>query len=237
MPKGRGQKGTRSPRTRKPVDQVVRNPSFLSNKSVCNPHVSMVLSNHSTSQPNSPVVSQVNNLHLPVIEQTMFPSPGIYQQPPLPAPSPHTWMFGSNQRFDNWTCFGPRPYHHSVMSPYCERNYSIPRPFTPTFAMASGEGNCSSLSSTPTPNLLLHFAKFLEALKRVLVAEINIPNHQHHQMICVLSTRNGVNTFQKVHRYQNVILEMLIIILTHHVLSFDFLISSLTICKYQRTYI
>ena len=162
MLKGRGQKGTCSPCTRKPpvaVDQVVRNPSFLSNKSVCNPHVSMVLSNHSTSQPNSPVVSQVNNLHLPVIELTIFPSPGIYQQPPPPPPSPHTWMFGNNQRFDNWTCFGPRPYimdHHSAMSPYCERNYSIPRPFTPTYAMASGEGNCSSLSSTPTPNLHTH---------------------------------------------------------------------------------
>ena len=141
------------------VDQVVRNPSFLSNKSVCNPHVSMVLSNHSTSQPNSPVVSQVNNLHLHVIEQTIFPSPGNYQQPPPPPPSPHPWMFGNNQRFDNWTCFGPRPYimdYHSAMSPYCERNYLILRPFTPTYAMASGGGNCSSLSSTPTPNLDTH---------------------------------------------------------------------------------
>ena len=46
--------------------------------------------------------------------------------------------------------------HHSAMSPYCERNYSIPRPFTPTYAMAFGKGNCSSLLSTPTPNLDTH---------------------------------------------------------------------------------
>lgn len=114
------------------VEQVVRNPSLPSNKSVCNPHVSMVLSNHSTSQPNSPVVSQVNNMHLPVIEQTIIPSPGIYHQPP----PPHTWMYGYNQRFDNWTCRPHTTDHTSAMSPYCEGNYLIPGPFTSTHVMA-----------------------------------------------------------------------------------------------------
>ena len=48
-------------------------------------------------------------------------------------------------------------------------------------------------------------------LKCVQSAVTSIPNHHYHHMICVLSTKNGVNTFQKVYKYTD--LEIRIIIL------------------------
>ena len=221
MPKGRGQKGTRSPHTRKSsvaVEQVLKNPSMPSNKSVCNPHVSMILSNHPTSQTDSPAVSQVNNLHLPVIEQTVFPSPAIYHQPPQP---PQTWMYSgyNNQRYGNWTWpapIGPRPHtptdHTTSMPPYCESSYLIPGPFTPTHNMSSEAApHIFKPSTSRQDSHPFTLCKFLVTLKCVLVAEISILSHHHHQMIYVLNTKNGVSMSQKVHRCRNIVLEMLTI--------------------------
>ena len=68
MPKGRGQKGTHAPQTRKPsvpVEQVLKYPSLPSNESICNSQVSTNLNNYSIFEPDSQVASKVNNFQLP----------------------------------------------------------------------------------------------------------------------------------------------------------------------------
>ena len=154
MPKGRGQKGTRAPHTRKPslpVEQVLKNPGLSSSESICNSQASGNLNSYSVSEPDSQVASQVNNFQLPVVEhvQTISPSPGIYQ-PPAILP-PQTWMHSSNQWYDNWTwptSIRPRP-HTPVSHSFFEYNYSTPvrASFTPpthAIAMPSFEGNYAS---------------------------------------------------------------------------------------------
>ena len=50
-------------------------------------------------------------------------------------------------------------------------------------------------------------------LKCVQSAVTSIPNHHYHHIICALSTKNGVNTFQKVYKYLNTDLEKCVITL------------------------
>ena len=67
----------------------------------------------------------------------------------------------------------------------------------------------------------------LYTLKCEQSAVTSIPSHHHHHMICALSTKNGVNTFQTVYKYLNTDLEMRIIILCKA--------SSSTVCSLSLT--
>ena len=118
------------------VEHVVKNPSLQTNKSVNNPQVSMVLNNYPTS--NSSIVSQVNNLQLPVTEQTVFPpSDAYHNQVPLPLLPPSTytmqpqgWMHGWND-----SCMWPgsrfyTPTDRNTGMPYHAGNHYTSQ-FTP----------------------------------------------------------------------------------------------------------